>query len=125
MRTAQRPLDILVADDDPLVAAYFCDLFTTMGHRPVRVGDGQTAVDRALGTRFDLLLMDVEMPRKDGVTACLEILARRPRSVIIMITGSDLALEHLLIAGAKAVLHKPVSTESLRETIALSLGPST
>jgi CheY-like chemotaxis protein len=125
MRTAQRPLDILVADDDPLVAGYFCDLFTTMGHRPVRVGDGQAAVDRALGTRFDLLLMDVEMPRKDGVAACLEILARQPRSVIIMITGSDRALEHVLVAGAKAVLHKPVSTRTLRETIALSLGSST
>jgi CheY-like chemotaxis protein len=124
MRTAQRPLDILVADDDPLVAAYFCDLFLTMGHRPVQVGDGQAAVDRALGTRFDLLLMDVEMPRKDGVTASLEILALRPESVIIIITGSAQALEHVLIAGAKAVLHKPVSTQTLRETLALSLGSS-
>jgi DNA-binding NtrC family response regulator len=81
-------LHVLVADDDP-VARECLDVFLAQrGHGVVTVENGGQAILAAERSRFDLVLLDIEMPVVDGRTAFRRLRAKRPELPIVFITGS-------------------------------------
>ena len=105
---------ILIVDDDPgvrrLIAATLEDV---SGYRMTQAGDGQEAVERARAAPPEIVFLDIDMPRLNGIEAC-----RRLRSepntagaTIVMLTGEadDDAERDARAAGADLFLTKPFS----------------
>ncbi len=84
-------------------------------------GDGQAAVDLAVELKPDLVIMDVKMPRRDGIDAASEIAAKRIAPVVILTAFSQRELvERARDAGAMAYLVKPFSTADLVPAVELA-----
>ena len=85
-------------------------------------GDGQEAVDLAESLRPDLVIMDVKMPRRDGIDAAAEIAAKRIAPIVILTAFSQRDLvEKARDAGAMAYLVKPFSISDLIPAIEVAL----
>jgi len=126
-----RSAHILVVDDNAtnrMVVEALCEMFDCSTES---VADGVEAVDAAKGGRFDVILMDIKMPRMDGVTAAREI-RKLPspagRVPIIALTANADADEvaEYLAAGMRSVVEKPIKPERLMEALddALSGDPA-
>ncbi|GAA2123718.1 response regulator transcription factor [Kocuria atrinae] len=117
---------VLIVDDQPLVRGGFRMLVDSQPDLTVigEAGDGQEAVDfvsEALGTECvpDVVLMDVRMPRLNGIEATQAILAAHPQTKVIVLTTFDLdeyALDGIR-AGASGFLLKDARPEELLEAI--------
>ena len=84
-------LAILLVDDDPDIAAMFGFGLRAAGYDVVLAGDGGIAVGLATRTRFDLVLLDVNLPHVDGIEA-LRLLRSHPSTrdlPVVMFTNSD------------------------------------
>ena len=120
--TPVSPLRILVADDNPTSAAIVQAILERGGHAVVWVTDGEAAVAAAGAARFDVVLMDIEMPRLDGLGAARALRAaehsgNRPRvPVIAMSAHRDLELPTAQ-AGMDAYLTKPVGADALARVL--------
>lgn len=118
---------ILCADDTKAMHAYMRSLFTGTTHELVDVFDGQQAVDKikAEGAdRFQLVLLDWEMPIKDGFEALKELRALTQNLPIIMVTSKNSVedITRLLDAGANEYVMKPFTKDILFEKIGQVLG---
>ena len=83
------PLRVLIADDHPLMIDGLCSLLDAHGMEVIAtVSDGQEAVEQALRLEPDLVLMDIRMPRCDGLAATRLIKAQRPEVKILILTTS-------------------------------------
>lgn len=114
-----RPLAILVAEDTPASRLVIQTMLEKRGHRVTVVDDGAAAVTAALGADFDLLLLDIQMPRKSGLEAIAEIRAsggRRGRVPAVALSAQAFATdrERTLEAGFDAHLAKPVRSAELQ-----------
>jgi two-component system, cell cycle response regulator CpdR len=80
---------ILVAEDDPSVRAFVVSALTMKGHDVVAEEDGGLAAETADAEngRFDLLLSDIKMPIMDGIALALDVGAKYPDIVIVLMTG--------------------------------------
>jgi len=114
-------LRILVADDVPANLALIKAYVTRLGHDAVLACNGQEAVKLARHDRFDIILMDIQMPVLDGIGAAKRILAetRGPKPPIVAVTCNTSCEEReaCAAAGFSAFLPKPVSMESLSQEI--------
>ncbi|MDO4918967.1 response regulator transcription factor [Kocuria sp.] len=120
------PVRVLIVDDQPLVRGGFRMLVDSQPDLTVvaDVGDGAAAVDSLRATAGapdapDVILMDVRMPRLDGIGATREVLRLRPDARIIVLTTFDLdeyALEAIR-AGASGFLLKDARPEELLDAI--------
>ncbi|MFW5989320.1 MAG: ATP-binding protein, partial [Desulfosudaceae bacterium] len=115
-----RRLQILLAEDNPMNLKVTEKLLELMGHRVTIALNGQEAVEKFQTTSFDLILMDVQMPVMDGVTATNKIKAIQSRSSgkavpIIAITAHAMVgdRESLLSQGMDDYIAKPVTREAL------------
>lgn len=116
------PIRILLVDDQPLVRSGFAMLVGSQEDLVVvgQAGDGLeavAAVERLAGTpeQPDVLLMDIRMPRMDGLEAARRVLERHPRLTVVLLTTFDLdeyALEGIR-AGASGFLLKDAQPEEL------------
>ncbi|MBO9502132.1 response regulator [Brevundimonas sp. A19_0] len=117
-------LTILVADDHPTNRKVVELILSQVGARMVLVENGQQAVDAYREDRFDIVLMDMQMPVMDGLTATREIRSieasdGRGRTPVVMLTANALA-EHVAAAqaaGADRHLAKPFDAAELIETV--------
>ncbi|MBS3850093.1 response regulator [Devosia sp. J2-20] len=80
---------ILVAEDDPSVRAFVVSALTMKGHEVVAEEDGGLAAETADAEngRFDLLLSDIKMPIMDGIALALDVAAKYPDIIIVLMTG--------------------------------------
>jgi two-component system response regulator NreC len=107
---------LLVADDHPVVRAGLRMLLAAQPDMDV-VGeavDGESAVERALALRPDVVVMDVAMEGMDGLAATREIVSRLPRTKVVILTmhNNEEYLRQALDAGATGyVLKEAVDTE--------------
>lgn len=116
------PLSILVVEDDTVNAVYVERLLWKCGYEAVVAGDGAQALCLLSGRRFDLVLMDVQMPVLDGIQATQVIRSwDGPVSNIPIIALTACTMvgdkERFLAAGMDAHLPKPVSMDQVRQAI--------
>jgi two-component system, sensor histidine kinase and response regulator len=117
---------VLVAEDDAVNAEVLRTMLSALGLQVVQVADGARAVALSGVQRFDLLLMDGQMPVLDGLAATRLIRARESeagdgvRQTIIGATANDSAeyRAQCLAAGMDDVVAKPVSTPALVDLLA-------
>ncbi|WP_314439209.1 putative bifunctional diguanylate cyclase/phosphodiesterase [Massilia timonae] len=105
---------VLVADDDPVMRLLMLEMLAQVGMEGIEAGDGQEAVELARERMPDLILMDVDMPRMDGFTACRAIRAAEKDGAcvpIVMVTGSDdvEAVTQAYEVGATDFVSKPIN----------------
>ncbi|MFC2375889.1 MAG: response regulator [Corynebacterium matruchotii] len=112
---------ILIADDQVLLSRA---LATILGSQPdlevvATVHDGQAAVDTVVHTPVDLVLMDVRMPKLDGVAALKKIRARPNPPKIVMLTTFNVpdTVKAALTVGANGFLLKDADPETLIESV--------
>ncbi len=81
--------------------------------------DGEEAVRQTVKLNPDILLMDINMPLKDGITATEEISLKHPKAAIIIMSvqGEQEYLKKAMVAGAREYMVKPFSTDELVNTI--------
>ena len=127
----KRHLKVLVAEDNPINQQVVRAMLTRAGHTVRIVGDGEEAVRAVIEDDFDVLLMDIQMPRLDGLEATRKIRALGPpkgRIPIIALTADAMtgAREHYVRAGMDGYLAKPMRLRDLTETMeSLVLEPFT
>jgi len=110
---------ILIVEDEPGIAfALECDL-QTEGYEVAVVSDGREAVRRARAEPFELILLDVMLPGKDGFEVCRELRRGGLSTPIIMLTAKAQELEKVLglDLGADDYVTKPFSPRELRARI--------
>ena len=78
---------ILVADDDPDIRDILKDTLNSLGARVVTAANGQECLDRAETDAPDLILLDIEMPIKNGLEVLKELRQRGSEMSVIMITA--------------------------------------
>ena len=107
---------ILIVDDEQKIVDLLVHNLTREGYNTIEANDGQTAVDIALEKRPDLILLDVMLPRIDGLTVCKKI--KNAYNVpILMVSAKDDELDKIvgLELGADDYITKPFS---VREVVA-------
>jgi len=114
-------LSVLVAEDNTINRTLLARQLHDLGALVTAVVDGQAAVEAALDTCFDLVLMDVSMPRMDGLTATRAIRSDgKCRNVPVIAITAQAApdrLEHYQAAGMTEVLTKPARVDQLVSAI--------
>lgn len=115
--SAFRGRRILVADDETTNQRVLRAMFLKLGCEALIVGNGRMAVEAARAGSFDLVLMDLQMPEMDGLSAAREIrtFARTP---IVAISGTAADRAVLAAAGIDDALEKPVRLEELMVQLA-------
>ena len=114
---------VLIAEDEALIRLDLAEMLREEGYQVVgEAGDGQEAVELAESLRPDLVIMDVKMPRRDGIDAAAEIAAKRIAPVVLLTAFSQRDLvEKARDAGAMAYLVKPFSISDLVPAIEVAL----
>jgi two-component system, response regulator PdtaR len=106
---------VLIAEDEALIRLDLKEMLEEEGYSVVaEVGDGQQAVDRAKELTPDLVILDIQMPVLDGLSAAEQIAGARIAPVIVLTAFSQRELvERARDAGAMAYLVKPFSKNDL------------
>jgi response regulator NasT len=113
---------VLIAEDEALIRLDLAEMLREEGYQVVgEAGDGQEAVELAESLKPDLVIMDVKMPRRDGIDAAGEIAEKRLAPVVVLTAFSQRDLvERARDAGAMAYLVKPFSISDLVPAIELA-----
>jgi adenylate cyclase len=122
---ARRASRLLVADDNKVNRLLLCRSLELMGHDVASADNGRTALDMLRGERFDMLLLDLEMPELDGF-GLLALRAADPalRELPVIVTSSlegAAPVARCIELGAEDFLHKPVNPVLLKARIDSSL----
>ena len=106
---------ILVVEDERSLREALVDLLTKRGFLVETAADGLTAADRGVESDIDFVLLDLALPRLDGVEVCRRLRMARPALPILILTarGSEEERVKGLSAGADDYLTKPFGTKEL------------
>ena len=114
---------ILIVEDESAIAGLLCDDLALEGYEVVAVGDGEAATAAIASSPFDLVILDVMLPGKDGFEVCREIRRAGLALPIIMLTAkaqeSDTVMG--LEIGADDYVTKPFSPRELRARVKAAL----
>jgi two-component system response regulator MprA len=106
---------LLVVDDDPALSRTLRRALTVEGYAVDTAADGQEALDRIGDGDYDAVVLDVSMPRVDGLAVCRRLRERRDRTPVLMLTARDGLRDRVsgLDAGADDYLVKPFALDEL------------
>jgi two-component system sensor histidine kinase/response regulator len=132
LRLPTRPLRILVADDHEVNQAVVGAVLKKWGHAVATASDGLEALDKIADGRFDMVLMDLQMPMLDGLDATRRLRAREAASgerrlPVIAMTARAMQedRERCLAAGMDGYLSKPLDQSALFDVLAQYGGAAT
>ena len=122
---AAAPLrSVLIVDDQPMIQTVIRMMLETLGVEICEAGTGAQAVQVCRDRRFDVVLMDMQMPGMDGLQATrairrLEAMVGRPPCRIVMLTGhaDEDSRIRAAIAGANQHLPKPIELDQLVKAV--------
>jgi DNA-binding response OmpR family regulator len=114
---------ILVVEDEPPIALGLEDDLKLEGYEVEVVRDGETAIRRAQQGNFDLILLDVMLPGKDGFEVCRELRRAGLRTPVILLTAKTQESDKVLglELGADDYVTKPFSPRELRARVKAAL----
>ena len=109
---------ILLVEDDPANVELFESVLESDGHEVVTERDGIAGEKRA-SDRFDLVLLDIQLPKSNGLEVCRSLRARGLRMPIVALSASVLPDEiaRTKSAGFDLFLSKPISPRNLRDAV--------
>jgi len=110
------PLNILVVEDNHLLARNLADVFGQFGHTGDFASSGAHGLQLALEHNYDVMVLDLALPDIDGLTVCRELRVRLPhRLPVLMLTARDTLQDKLsgFDSGADDYLVKPFAMEEL------------
>ena len=109
---------ILLVEDDPMNVELFESALQTDGHVIVTERDG-VAGERRASDGFDLIVLDIQLPKKNGLDVCRSLRARGLRIPIVALSASVLPEEvaRTKAAGFDVFLSKPISPRDLRDAV--------
>ena len=114
---------VLTVEDNPLVRLDLRALLEGAGYTVCGgARDGLEAVELARSTEPDVILLDLGLPRMDGVEAARLILEERPVPIVALTGRSEAFAERAVAAGATAWVRKPFSEAELLEVIRRAVG---
>ncbi len=114
---------VLVVDDEPLVRRGLERLLRSFGYRVTVAGGGDEGLElfhaSLAGRSYDVVLLDLDMPDRDGLSVLRAMRAEAPHVVVIFLTGyaTEARQRELVDAGAKLVVAKPCDAATLRRAI--------
>jgi type II secretory ATPase GspE/PulE/Tfp pilus assembly ATPase PilB-like protein/ActR/RegA family two-component response regulator len=111
---------VLVADDDPQMRRLIRSILERDGYTITEAADGLDALDQVESKTFELMLLDIDMPRLDGLGVLEELRARIRTSgvpVIVLTARTDDTETRVLDLGAQDFLSKPVQPNSLQARV--------
>lgn len=117
---------LLIIDDEHLVATGMAATVTQLGHTVLALGaDGEQAMELARAHCPDMILMDIQMPKKSGIDAAKEIFAELAIPSIIISAYSDEDKIRRIhaggdVSGVYGYLLKPVNPDELRVTLGIA-----
>ncbi len=117
--TVPQKAHLLIVDDDPNTLASLSRAFRLAGHEATLCDNAARALSLAKSEDFDLILSDVVMPGKDGLSLLEELKAEPVSTPVVMMSGQahiDMAVRATRL-GALDFLEKPISTEKLLLTV--------
>lgn len=112
---------VLVADDDREMAEALAAFVRECGFDVVGTvtGGGLAVIQAFARLQPEIVLLDIAMPRYNGLTVCHALLSRRPDTKVIFISAREEGNDMLVrLCGAAAYLQKPVCFTELRQTLA-------
>ena len=110
---------ILVVEDEPELASLITTRLASLPVRAESVGDGELGLRRALQETWDMLVLDISLPRRDGLSVCRQVRRRNAVLPILMLTAlhSDTDRVIGLESGADDYLCKPFSMIELQARV--------
>lgn len=117
---------VLIAEDEPRIAAFLEKGFRANGFATAIAPDGQAACEMIASQEFDLLILDLGLPKKDGWTVLEELRGQGEQLPIIILTASDSVYDTVagLESGADDYVTKPFRFEELLARARLRLRPT-
>jgi DNA-binding response OmpR family regulator len=119
------PAKVLIVDDEPNIVTSLQFLMRKAGHETAVARDGDAALAEVERFRPDLVLLDANLPHRDGFEVCQSLRASGWTGLkIVMLTakGREAEITKGLEVGADAYVTKPFSTRELVEQVAQMLG---
>jgi DNA-binding response OmpR family regulator len=109
------PETILIIEDDPDIADVVMVNLRDAGFRTERAVDGKSGLQRALEGEFSLVILDLMLPKLDGLAVCTRIREKNPRTPILMLTARSEEVDRVvgLEIGADDYVTKPFSVREL------------
>jgi len=108
---------ILIVDDEACIRLALERWLRLRGFDVDVAEDGDVAIEKCRSRKYDVITMDLEMPRMNGVAAMAEIKRLRPNVPIVVFTGYPHELREVLISGATKVLVKPLRLREFESEI--------
>ena len=110
---------LLVIEDDENISAAIHEYFSRRGYSVTAVHDGSAGIETALKTRPDVVLLDLMLPKMDGLAVCKELREKSAAMPILMLTAKDDVVDKVLglEMGADDYITKPFNLHELEARI--------
>lgn len=114
---------MLIVDDDGLVRAFLKDCLQSLGHEVAEAKDGEEALEQLQMQPFELLFLDLLMPRMSGLDVLGRVRDLHPdcRVVVVSSLDSDSLVEQALGAGASGFITKPFHPVEVKSAVVQAL----
>ncbi len=120
------PKNLLLVDDEPNIILSLEFLMKRAGYRVRTATDGEAAIHAVEEDPPDLILLDINMPKRDGFDVCQTIRAnpewKDVRIIILTAKGRDIEREKGMALGADDYITKPFATQDLVDRVNAMLG---
>lgn len=116
--------NVLLIEDDEQFRAMLTQMLTQDKHRVTMAEDGEDGLRQALAYKYDVIITDILLPKKDGIEIIMALSRQGGTTPIIAISGgrrtisAEFNLDSATLVGVKATLAKPFSLTDLRQAIA-------
>ncbi len=110
---------LLIVEDDPAIQRMIGDYFRHLGYEVLTAGDGEAGLKAALNERPTVLLLDLMLPKLDGLAVCRQLREKLPGLPILMLTAKDDVVDKIvgLELGADDYVTKPFSLRELEARV--------
>ena len=115
--TSASGLRVLVVDDEPGMRETLVDILETVGYDVSAAGDGEQALEAVRDKDVDVVVMDVQMPKRDGVSVLQQLQPPPPTVIMMTAYAIEERLRSAVDANAFAILHKPFAVGRLLSLI--------
>lgn len=120
----RRKGNILVVDDEEFIRDIIRECLSSTGHNVMTAGSGEAALGLVKQNHFDMIFLDLSMPKKDGLETLRDIAAIDPNSTVVIISGrsEEQLPDEITEGGAYKVIKKPFSVDQIQQAVAGVLG---